>query len=176
MRVLICFSSLLLPQNHIDAGHPVIFGVYQTKLDGDDEYDHIVIATGYETSVRTGAVVGLRYNDLFLPEHLRLTAVCTRAQCARRAAPSPKGEFAFQYSLPRQFVSAMAVVGTRTADAANAWPRVQLHVSQWDEPDWGAEDAVCIIGWLFGVSVMVLTQDTHVIFYSFVSYGRAAEK
>ncbi len=146
-------------QAHIDARHPVIFGVYQTKLHGDDEYDHIVIATGYERSVHTGAVVGLRYNDLFLPEHLRLTAVCERAQCTRRVAPSPKGEFAFEYSLPREFVSAMAVVGTRTADAANAWPRVQLHVSQWDEPDWGAEDEVCIIAALClgGISSMYLS-------------------
>jgi hypothetical protein len=124
-------------RQHIDAGHPVIFGVYQTKKNGDDEYDHIVLATGYDTD-NDGKFLNLRYNDLFLNEHLRLEMVRTRAECNQRGPVSNRGAYAFEYSLPKSFVSAMAVTGIQGMHVGA--PRVQLDVGRWDEPDWGEED------------------------------------
>ena len=126
-------AFLAWARRHLDAEHPVIFCVYQTKVDGDDEYDHIVLATGYDTDAESGAFRCLRYMDMYLDEHLCLERVCTRAECAHHEPDNDRGDYAFEYSLPKTFISAMAVTGILGA-APNA-PRVQLDVGRWNEPE-----------------------------------------
>lgn len=114
-------------RGHVDAGHPVIAGVYMAVMN-DSDYDHEVAIIGYDAG-------GLYYNDWYqaTPRYLPLPAsIKSRAQC-RGVGDQP-----YEYCLPSLVDYGMAVTGVR--DPRGELRPISLSVGRWDEPDWGVED------------------------------------
>jgi len=131
------YNTMPMPQHQafvnwtkhaIDAGEPVIFGVYENSGD-DKEFDHIVPMVGYDKD-------SVSFNDLYHNETQRYNLqnfVKSREECSKVS-----GEF--KWCLPNQKDYGVIVHGN--ADANQALLRVQMTVSSRTEPDYSQEDGL----------------------------------
>eukprot|EP00929_Paragymnodinium_shiwhaense_P004575 TRINITY_DN105634_c0_g1_i1.p1 TRINITY_DN105634_c0_g1~~TRINITY_DN105634_c0_g1_i1.p1 ORF type:complete len:340 (-),score=45.60 TRINITY_DN105634_c0_g1_i1:46-1065(-) len=113
----------------LDAGDPVIFGVYQHGLD-DVDYDHIVPMVGYDSDA-------LYFNDLHSNFTMRYKVpdfVRSRKECGGNV-----GKKVYHYCLPPSVNYGISVHGN--ADSKNELLPARLHVNSWTEPDYSKEDA-----------------------------------
>jgi hypothetical protein len=123
-------------KGHVDAGHPVIMGLYW-GVESDSDFDHIVPLVGYESASRVENVTAVYFNDLHGNASIRAEVadfVSTRAACNAKARFGP-GSFC----LPRKVDYGIAVSGN--ADAEGALLPVRLAMDAWSEPDYSREDA-----------------------------------
>lgn len=113
----------------LDAGDPVIFGVYERGLD-DADYDHIVPMVGYDEDA-------LFFNDLHSNFSMRYEVrdfVRSREACGGSA-----GGEVYRYCLPPAVDYGISVHGN--ADSRGELLPARLRVSSWTEPDYSEEDA-----------------------------------
>lgn len=111
----------------IDAGEPVIFGVYMRLLK-DPDYDHIVPMVGYDAT-------GIYFNDLHSNSTLRYDIsdfVRSRKCCSG-------GSEEWSYCLPSSVDYGVRVHGN--ADRDGILLPVRLSMDSWTEPDYSSEDA-----------------------------------
>ena len=118
-------------KNHLDSGHPVIVGVYESKplRSADPDYDHIVPIIGYDT-----LNLALYYNDLYCPttRTLGLKDIKTRVACTQTAEPSQP----YPYCFPATNNYGIAIMGVKGTSSC----QLSLDIGDWSEPDWGEED------------------------------------
>eukprot|EP00759_Apiculatamorpha_spiralis_P025473 PhF_6_TR28680/c0_g1_i1/m.42150 len=136
--------------NHIEAGHIIVGGWMEFKLNGQSDYDHIMPVVGYRKD-SAGNAVGLYYNDLWLANQSRYfnfsVDVKNRTQCntsVTQTQPVP-------YCIPAN-VSLYMIALTGIVDPLNETIRMQLIVPSNKEPDWGFEDKLNQKPILFNVS------------------------
>ena len=118
----------------IDAGEPVIAGVYW-GVEDDDDYDHIVPLVGYERQ-GGGAISALYFNDLHTNATLRgelTTFVQTRRGCDSSERFGPHS-----FCLPRATDYGVVVHGNQ--DTRGELLPLRLSTDLWTEPDYSKED------------------------------------
>jgi hypothetical protein len=114
----------------LDAGWPVIFGVYwNTKSENDPDYDHIVPMVGYDDTA-------IYMNDLAKNKTLRYEE--SEFVRSRKACRKTKG--APEWCLPESADFGVRVEGN--ADANHVLLPIRMAVSSWTEPDYSTEDEV----------------------------------
>ena len=121
-------------QGHLDAGCPVIAGLYW-GVESDEDYDHIVPIVGYEEDSKA-AVSAVYFNDLHSNFSIRAPVsdfVSTRRECNSPARFGPDS-----FCLPRDYDYGLAVTGNE--DTHGALLPVRLAMDSWTEPDYSRED------------------------------------
>ena len=58
-------AFLAWAKQHLDSGVPVLLGAYESEPSGDKDYDHIVLAMGYQSAA--GVLTSLSFNDWCAP-------------------------------------------------------------------------------------------------------------
>ena len=126
-------------KDHVDAGHPVIMGLYW-GVESDADYDHIVPLVGYDTDDAgadgSNAVSAVYFNDLHGNATIRAEArsfVASRKECNKNQRFGP-GSFC----LPQKYNYGIAVRGNQ--DAEGVLLPVRLAMDSWTEPDYSVED------------------------------------
>ena len=119
---------------HLDAGLPVIAGLYW-GVEDDSDYDHIVPVVGYEADGPT-SVAAVYFNDLYTNVSIRAAVsdfVSTREQCN-----SPERFGPDSFCLPRDYDYGLVVSGNE--DVRGVLRPVRLAMDSWTEPDYSRED------------------------------------
>jgi hypothetical protein len=133
--------------DHLTVGRPVITGVYEQKLNGARDYDHIVPVIGavigsipnsqLPRSSIVSNVTTLYYNDLYSAVTRTLQGSKLGASRSQFTTLSPPVQ-PYDYALPAATNFGVAVLGL--ADPLNETYRLKLTAWSWTEPDWGSED------------------------------------
>ena len=120
-------------KTHIDMGHLVVFGGYELKEKGKDEYDHIMPIIGYRVDTASPKkVIGFWVASLFDRSHVLINKFTTRQGCTGEATePST-------WCSPSKLSFAMTLKGF--ADTRKETFRTKLVMPSWYEPDWSEVD------------------------------------
>jgi hypothetical protein len=118
---------------HIDKGRIVVFGGYELKPVGLDNYDHIMPIMGYRVDTADPATVtGFWVASLFDKPHQLITRFANRAECtAGETDPST-------WCSPTERAFAIALLGVE--DTKKETVRTMLVMPSWYEPDWSQVD------------------------------------